>query len=1003
MINILHISDIHYGWDKPEEDGVVLDAFFEDLKINLPKTNCEENFCIISGDLVYKGQNDHEYEKFYSGFVSKLKEYIPLQNILVVAGNHDLNRTWVENNFEKHIEDINKDRSEVEFNDYLKQDDCQLLKKFSSFSKFCQEKMSCSDFDIKGYYRNITSDISIFMLNSALCASGGANNIKDEGALSIETRKINEWISLNKGRTKILVMHHPIAHLKEEYQKEIISMCKNGIDFVFAGHIHDQFGYKIDNGAQVFISPQLYSSKRDLDGYSIIKFDKETLVEIEYKEWNKRIRKFMNGQSFTGTNDGKWTNEITRILESNTDIIEIKLQEDFDNAISLFGMNPIWIERKLSTQNLNQYYKKKEQDLDYLDILNSKDSYQIAAPAQFGLTCFSYYLALQAYKKFKQKWIYINAKELSLSKVETIITKSLNHIGANLEQVDCIIFDDWRNNYRDYEKIISKIKKILSNKRLIFLSHGTDPVCVDLNDDAIVVKNLFLKEINRKDLRSLIKSVDDDQLIAEENAVVERLNQDIIALNIHRTPHNSLQFLKSYKSNFEKRPINRTKVLDGVLRAIFDNPGNLTYGGELDDSNCKFILGYFCQQLVLRQNLTFTETEFLQICKSFAESQYNSTNIANLLQVLKNNQVVEPIGDCLQFRQIYWVEYFVAIRMNDDESFANDMINNKKGLFHPDLIDFYTGIDGKNRQIADFLSEELEKLEQTVISHVGIDKEFNPFKDIKWKLSETKQGITQEKIEENIRNSRMPDDIKEAVADRNFDSVKPYTQQIYTFLDEFEVRNLMSLLRSSARAIRNSEFISPESKENLVKNILKGWESLMRVLFCIAPLMAKNGYGGYGGANFRLSEDFAKDYAECLKQIIVSMPYNIVQWYKNDFFSDKLVPLLKKQLNVNENAIERHLIAIIICDCKPPKFKDIITSYIGTIGKNTFYLGDLYNSLRNNYSYEFMSKNELSQTEYLIKSCFVKHSTGSENPGRDKIAKFKEYNGLLPSRDIEDD
>ena len=310
MINILHISDIHFGWNKPEEDGVVLDAFFEDLKNTMQKNKGDENYCIISGDLVFKGCDEHEYQQFYSQFIGKLIQIIPLNNIMVVAGNHDLNRKWVEDNIEKHREDIYKNRTEVEFNDYMKEEDCQLLKKFIPFNRFCKEIICSPEFDITGYYRNITSDISIFMLNSALCSSGSADDIVDEGHLAVETRKLNDWISQNKERTKVLVMHHPIAHLKENYQDEIISMCKNGIDYVFAGHLHNQNVYQIDNGAKVFISPQLYSRKADVNGYSIIRFDKGTLIEIVYKEWNKRHRKFMDGQSFTGTSGGKWVNVI---------------------------------------------------------------------------------------------------------------------------------------------------------------------------------------------------------------------------------------------------------------------------------------------------------------------------------------------------------------------------------------------------------------------------------------------------------------------------------------------------------------------------------------------------------------------------------------------------------------------------------------------------------------------------------------------------------------------
>lgn len=1013
MINILHISDIHFGWNKPEEDGVVLDAFFDDLENTMSQGNKEDNYCMISGDLVYKGCNDYEYALFYHDFISKITQRIPMDNIIVVAGNHDLNRNWVENNLEKHKKDIYKDRTEVEYNDYVNEENCQLLKKFVPFKKFCNEVMRIPEFDLSGYYRNITSDVSVFMLNSALNSSGGADDIEDEGKLAIETRKLNEWLANNKGRTKVLVMHHPISHLKEYYQREIESMCRSGIDYIFAGHLHDQNVYQIGD-AKVFISPQLYSEKADINGYSIIRFEKDILREIEYKEWNKRFRKFMNGQSFTGRNDGKWINNIEAKNEA-VDVVENKLQEDFDIAMALYNIRPQWIERKLSLQSLNQRHEEKTKDLDYLDIINDSASYQIIAPAQFGLTCFARYIALKAWQKFRQRWIYVDVRDWTLSKVEPDLEKAHNHLETTISESDCVVLDNWKINYREKDKIYAKLKRLLNQKRIIFLTHGTDPISADLNDDDNeALRCLYLKEIGRKDLRTIVNSIDYNHEIADENVVVERLNQDIIALNMHRIPYNSMQFVKSYTKNFEKRAVNRTRVIEGVLRAIFDNPGNLVYGSEIDDGNCKFIMGYFCQRLIESNKFFFTYDEFISVCKPFVESQYNQTNLHDLLQILINNQVLEPIGDKLQFRHVFWVSYFVALRMKDDTVFAKKMLEDNNGLFNADLMDFYTGIDGRSTDAVTCLSEKLNNLSNSISHHVGLDGNFNPFKDIKWRLSETQAGITQEKLEERIKQSRMPDEIKEAVADRDFDSIKPYSQQIYTFLDEYEVRNLMHAIVSASRALRNSEFIKPEDKENLSNSIFNGWVVLMRVLFYIAPLLAKNGYGGYGGASFTLSDDFPKEierdstkekerYAECLKQIVISMPYNIILWFKNDVFSDKLTLIFSKYLLEHDNEIVRHLLALLICNCRPKDFQSILSSYIGTVGKNTYYLGDLYSSLRNNYSYDFMTPKELTQTASLIKSCYMKHVKGVLEPGHDTIAKFGQYHGKLPERLVEDE
>lgn len=169
------------------------------------------------------------------------------------------------------------------------------------------------------------------------------------------------------------------------------------------------------------------------------------------------------------------------------------------------------------------------------------------------------------------------------------------------------------------------------------------------------------------------------------------------------------------------------------------------------------------------------------MCQPFAEAQYNSTNLYDLLTVLVNNQIIEPINGQLQFKMICWMYYFAANRMVEDEAFANLMFSEKNAIYNADLIDFFTGITGRNAEAVNKITSSLENLSILVARHLGIDGDFNPFANIKWRLNETEQGVTQKQLEEKIQASRMPDEIKEVVADSSFDSVKPYTQQILNF------------------------------------------------------------------------------------------------------------------------------------------------------------------------------------------------------------------------------
>ena len=1006
MINILHISDIHWGKNNlPEDEGVVMDSFVGDLKNVLSKESQEDNYCIISGDLVNRGGIQYYYNDFFDNFIKGLLKYIPLSHIIVTPGNHDIDRKWVEENFDEQKADIYNNRTESEFNDYVENTDiCQFFNKFKSFQEFCITKLNIPEFDLASYYKNIDSDTSVFLLNSALCSLAGANDIVDSGHLRIDTRKLNEWISSNKGRTRILVMHHPISHFTDSIKDEIYAMCRNGLDYVIAGHEHTQNMYQVvENGAVIITTPQLYSSKNDLNGYSVIHIDEGQIIDISYREWNKRHRKFSIGLNFTGTDDGKWHNSNLK-SHINSDYTQEQLQYELDEAMKSLGASPQWIERKLSTQTLNQHHDKIERDLDYIDIFNSDKSYQIVAPGQFGLTCYAKYLALKAWSMNQQYWVYIDTKGWNLSKVERLIESSHKALHIKIEDSSCVIFDNWNNNTKDIDKIFSKITRICKCKRLILLTHFNEPIVMDFDrDNNVSFSRVFLKEISRKDLRTIVGSMDHDHQIADENEVVERLNQDIIALNMHRTPLNTIQFMTAYSKDFDKRPINRTKVMDSVLRAIFDNPDSLYYSDKIDDKNCKFIMGFFCSYLAKKRVLYFTEDEFYKICTPFAEAQYNATNLRDLIQLLKTYQILEPVDCYIQFRQAYWISYFVACQMNYDASFADEMINDNHAIYDADLMDFFTGLDGRNNKAAEIACKTLLTISDKVVTSVGIDGEFNPFKDIKWRLNESRAGITQERIEQQIKDSRMPDDIKEAAADSNFDSVRPYTQQIFNFLDQYDGQHLIQILTSSSRILRNSEFISPENKELLAERIFNGWEVLMRVLFYLSPLMAKNGFGGLGGANFKLSDEFPKDYAECLKMIVINMPYNIIKWFKNDFYSDKLLPLLTRRfLCSHDNMIIRHLTALIICNARPKDLQQIIIPYISSIGKNTYYLGDLYTALRHIYSYDFMKNSELKQTEYLIKACYMKHLTGMTTPNKDAINSFEGKNGLLPSRKIDE-
>jgi len=177
-----------------------------------------------------------------------------------------------------------------------------------------------------------------------------------------------------------------------------------------------------------------------------------------------------------------------------------------------------------------------------------------------------------------------------------------------------LLFDNWKNSIKDSTKILEKIRRLLPNIPIIILSNYDETVVIkglDTEESHEGFRQLYLKEINRNDMRMIVRELNDEQQpIAEENTILERLCLDLSDLNIHRTPLNCLQLMLAFKKDFINRPINRSNVFHHVLQLIFDNPGKLFYGSTIDGKDCAFLLGYFCEYLLKREGLFYGKRIF---------------------------------------------------------------------------------------------------------------------------------------------------------------------------------------------------------------------------------------------------------------------------------------------------------------------------------------------------------------------------------------------------------
>lgn len=607
---------------------------------------------------------------------------------------------------------------------------------------------------------------------------------------------------------------------------------------------------------------------------------------------------------------------------------------------------------------------------------------------QFGLTTLARKLALDAWNINSEHWLYYDAKEPNIAKLHQAITEYISSHRITKADINAIIFDGCKSSSKGLTKVLEKASEIMPNARFILLNDEYDDTIIngiDEEDNQWNFQVLYLRELGRKAIRSLVKEFIQKQGFDRdpEDKLLQRLIMDIMDLNVHRTPVNCIQLLMSFKQNYDSRPVNRSKVLSSLIQFFFMKPDSFFYTESLDEDDCGIIMGCLCEHLFKNESFKqyFTEIDFNKAMERL-DGRYTKSQLTGLFKSMIDAQIIILHDNYYTFRFNYWVYYFAAYQMHISDEFYSSMLA-KKCIYIPEIIEYYTGINPKCKDLVDTIIDELITISNCVNNSLGT-KVVNPYIHLKWGHNKALEEKTTEQLETDIKASRLPDEIKDAVLDSQTDSVKPFIQAIDKVFDEYQVRNMMSLARSGSRALRNCNHLTEDDRRRLYKAIMQSWNSLFSVLVLLTPALAKTGYGGYGGAGFKLNGTFPEEPEKRIIPIITNIPFNIVEWYKNDVFSDKRISIYKEAIQNHDNPIMRHISSLLVLKNRPIGWKEIILGYINSLPRNSFYLGDICRNLYHCYSIDTMSNADLGNTRRMIRQCIKNHGkTSVELPKRE--------------------
>ena len=332
---------------------------------------------------------------------------------------------------------------------------------------------------------------------------------------------------------------------------------------------------------------------------------------------------------------------------------------------------------------------------------------------------------------------------------------------------------------------------------------------------------LFLWSLDRNGVRTLVSNYNSEGAIEEDSKVLNKVVNDLEALNIPRTPQNCLTILKISEHNFDDSPVNRAEMIGRVLHLLFNIDDIPKYKTRPDLKDTEFTLGFFCENIIRNKKAYFTRKEFIDELTLFCCDNEIDLEVSIIFDILFSNNIIILRSEGFCFKFVYWLHYFSAHRMLHDKRFANYILNDFNYSSYPEIIEFYTGIDRRRNDALKIIIKDLNSIESTVNNKCNLPDGFDIYKFAKWLPNKSHLEKLGNEISEGVAVSSLPSEIKDEYADRAYNRVRPLTQNINYILKEYSLLRLMQCIKAASLALRNSDFADKELKHELLDSILK--------------------------------------------------------------------------------------------------------------------------------------------------------------------------------------
>lgn len=1015
----IHLSDLHLRSSSKWDSDPITQSLIADLERLQKEEGFRPNAIFFTGDAVFGDLPDDSIEQQYKEFGSFLDglrnafdPHLEKSSVFIVPGNHDVNRRNV---LEAEKEWLRNDRQKLEVIETAlgkNSPDCrQWMSRLAAYRGFLKDYgLDHLDPDSETLIWEKKLElpgikVRILGLNTAWSCCEN----KEKGTLRMGGRWQTGKLGLHEvgERLTFVLLHHPSNWLHETEDPDFQRWLNKHSDIQFHGHEHTQFISPLSNGKLVVSAGACYDRRNRPKGFSFGTISGDGTGAIHLRAWDDAGSGWVKKAIADVAPDGVYPIAIhangktvpphpgaRRAKMADRAMLREKLEKQFESAATCFSSySGAWVERTFSNISESAATTEAAPLIAVNDICDAEGDTIIHAPINFGLTCVGRRIALQKLKRCENDlYLYLRiAFKPHESAVRQAIEVQLSEIGCELVHVTGIVLDGVAYD-KATRRVLRSLRSINPNWRIIALHSRDDMADLSaIGQDEVFegFTNFHLWSLSRKDIRDLVEKCVSPNHILSEEVLADKIISDIDALNIHRTPLNCLTLLKTSENQADDTPVNRTEMIKRVLTLFFNQFNSIPrYSERPDLVDCEYTLGMFAEFLIRRQDYAFSKNEFLSISSKFAEKQKLPLEVDVLFMFLASERIIVHRSARFEFRFAYWMHYFAAHRMHHSEEFRKFMLEEGRYVFFPEIIEFYAGIDRRRNDAVQIAIRDLRRLNDGFSERSGIPEAFNPYRAAEWRPSGEYLDAVAEEVEEGAQNSALAQEAKDAIADRTYDRSRAYRQEVQAFIRESTLPELVSAARGAAKTLRNSDYVDPELRKELLAEVTRSWEKVAQAIFVISPILARQGRASFEGMGFTLVDFDDVPEEHRLHAVVDVIPFNVVRWFEEDLHSRKLGVLCLEAFAKQENSIAAVLLRRAVILHKPKGWVEGVERFLSTEPKTSFYLYDVFRALR--AEAKMGRESVLAACQRLAATAIAKHWTNKTYPNQKTIRRALE-------------